>query len=310
MPPEENIDFAYLAQHSVDIICRVGMNRLMTYASPACREILGWNPEEMVGKGPEEFVVAEDLPIIAAASAAIVSPEVHNSPATVRMRRKDGSNCWIEMNARLVRNPSSGEPMEIIVTMRDVSERKSLEEQLSALARTDGLTGLLNRRAFDEAMAHEWSRTLREDSDLTLLLLDIDYFKRFNDQHGHQGGDDCLRRVAAAVRGSLRITDFVARYGGEEIAVILPATAWAGAVATAEKARSAVAALRLTHEGNQECGGIVTVSIGIASIRGGLGGTVRMPERLIQAADGALYKAKHAGRNRVSTAPPLTAEDQ
>jgi PleD family two-component response regulator len=107
----------------------------------------------------------------------------------------------MEMNARLVRDFTTGAPKEFVTVMRDITERKILEERLSALARTDGPTGLSNRRAFDEALEREWKRTLREGSQISLLLLDIDHIKEFNDRYGNQVGDDCLRTVAAAVRG-------------------------------------------------------------------------------------------------------------
>jgi diguanylate cyclase (GGDEF)-like protein len=178
-----------------------------------------------------------------------------------------------------------------------------LEDKLFALALTDGLTGLLNRRAFDEALALEWKRTVRYGSQISLLLLDLDHFKLFNDQYGHLAGDDCLRAVAAAVRDAVRTTDRVARYGGEEITVILPATSSAGASAAAEKVRSAVEALQIIHEGNPKCGGRVTVSIGVATafVRQSEVASA-MPESLIHAADNAMYKAKREGRNRVVTA--------
>jgi diguanylate cyclase (GGDEF)-like protein len=186
--------------------------------------------------------------------------------------------------------------------MRDISERKLLEEKLSRLALTDGLTGLANRRAFDEALEREWKRTAREGSQISLLLLDVDHFKPFNDRYGHQVGDDCLRAVAIAVREAVRGTDIAARYGGEEIAVILPSTNSVGAVAAAEKVRTAVEALQITHEGNPEGGGWVTASVGAATALSRHGGTMRMPESLLLAADTAMYKAKREGRNRVATA--------
>jgi diguanylate cyclase (GGDEF)-like protein len=189
-----------------------------------------------------------------------------------------------------------------VTTIRDINERKLLEEKLFALSRTDGLTGLANRRAFDEALELEWKRTLREGSQMSLLLLDIDRFKQFNDEYGHQVGDDCLCAVAAAVRdGVRRAIDIVARYGGEEIAVILPSTGPTGAVAIAESVRSAIEALRVPHAGNPEADGIVTASIGVATALARYGGTMRMPESLLMSADHALYKAKHGGRNRVAT---------
>jgi len=174
---------------------------------------------------------------------------------------------------------------------------------------TDALTGLGNRRAFDEALEREWKRTLREGTQMSLLLLDIDYFKQFNDLYGHQVGDDCLRAVASAAADAVRATDIVARYGGEEIGIILPMTDMQGAAETAEKVRLAVVALRLTHKVNLEHGGHVTASIGAATALARHGGTMRMPESLLLSADNSLYKAKDHGRNRVETALLIAPAD-
>ncbi len=239
MADESESGFQFLAENSIDIICRSRMDRVLNYVSPSCFSTLGWKPEEMTGRAVEDFILDEDHPVLAAAIAT------HAEGAMLRMMKKDGSTVWMDNRARLVRDPVTGEPKEWVVTMRDISERKALEDRLSRLALSDGLTGLPNRRAFDEALEREWKRTLRESSQISLLLLDVDYFKEFNDQYGHQVGDDCLRAVAAAVKGTLRASDTAARYGGEEIAVILPATDNAGAVGVAEAMRSAIEALRL-----------------------------------------------------------------
>lgn len=256
----------------------------------------------MIGRAAADFIEAEDMPVLAAAIVRIHSPGVQDESATVRMRKKDGSKAWMEMNARLVRDSITKEPKEYITVMRDVTERKKLEERLAELALTDGLTGLANRRAFDEALEREWRRTLREGSQISLILLDIDLFKGFNDRYGHQVGDDCLRAIAIALRKTMRATDIVARYGGEEMAIILPATDTAGALEAAEKALRAVDALRIPHQGNAAGGGWVTVSAGAASAVARQGGTMKMPESLLLAADHALYKAKNGGRDRVATA--------
>lgn len=309
MADEEQVDFQFLAENSADIICRVdpGTNKL-TYVSPSSLRILGWAPEEMLGTGPEELVFPEDLPALFEAVARAHGSDQETDSVTVRVRRKDGSTVWMEMNARLVRD-SAGVILEIVTAMRDVSERKALEDKLAAMAMTDGLTGIANRRAFDEALEREWKRTLREGSQISLLLLDLDHFKEFNDRYGHQFGDDCLRAVAAAVAGAVRETDLVARYGGEEIAIILPATGSAGALETAEKVRAAVEGLRITHEGNPDAGGWVTASIGVATALARDGGTMRMPESLLLSADHALYKAKNEGRNRLATTLLMAPKD-
>jgi diguanylate cyclase (GGDEF)-like protein/PAS domain S-box-containing protein len=300
---EDALNFQFLAENSADIICRAGVDRVIRYISPSSFQLLGWKPEERIGGMVDDLILAEDYPVFAAAYARLLTPGARAVSASVRMRKKDGSVAWMEANAHLVRDPATGEPQEAVIVMRDVTERVRLEERLSALALTDGLTGLLNRRAFDEVLAWEWKRTVRYGSQISLLLLDLDHFKLFNDQYGHLEGDDCLRAVAVAVSGAVRDTDRVARYGGEEIAVILPSTLAAGAAAAAEKVRSAVEALQIIHEGNPKCGGRVTVSIGVATAFVRQSEIVeRMPECLIHAADNAMYKAKREGRNRVVTA--------
>jgi diguanylate cyclase (GGDEF)-like protein/PAS domain S-box-containing protein len=302
MPSDEATDFQFLAEHSADIICRAGLDRVIRYISPSSFQVLGWKPEERVGGMVDDLIVAEDRPVFADAYRRLLVPGSLAVSASVRMRRKDGSTVWMEGNARLVRDPVTGEPEEFVVIMRDITERKKWEEKLSTMALTDGLTGIANRRSFDETLAREWKRTLRDASEVSLLLLDIDRFKQFNDLYGHQAGDDCLRAVAACVSSAIRATDIVARYGGEEFAVILPSTFLAGAVEVAEKVRAAVACLRLSHQGCPDSGGCVTVSIGVATALARAGGTMSMPESLLLAADNAMYKAKREGRNRVETA--------
>jgi diguanylate cyclase (GGDEF)-like protein/PAS domain S-box-containing protein len=301
MAANDETNFQRLAEYSPDIICRTGLDMRFLYVSPSVVQVLGWTPEELMSMEPFGHVLAEDLPGLAAIANHNLKPGVEASPAAARMRKKDGTIIWMEVSARVVRDPTTGEPREAVIVMRDITERKLMEEQLSTMALTDSLTGLANRRAFDRDLDREWKRTLREGSQISLLLLDIDHFKEFNDRYGHQVGDDCLRAVAIALREVVRSTDVAARYGGEEIAVVLPSTDTAGAVALAEKIRSAIEDLTLTHEGNPEGGSRVTASVGVATALARHGGTMRMPESLLLAADSALYKAKNEGRNRIAT---------
>jgi len=302
MSSEDETYFRFLAENSVDILCRAGLDRIMHYVSPSSFHLLGFKPEEMIGRPVDDFILPEDHHVIPDAVARDIALGVTSGASAVRMLRKDGTTVWIENTGRLVRDPVTGEPKEHIVVMRDITERKLLEEQLSRLALTDGLTGIANRRAFDKDLEREWKRTLRDGCQISLLLLDIDRFKQFNDLYGHQAGDDCLRAIAAVVTRAVRATDIVARYGGEEIAIILPDTNSPGAIEAAEKIRSALEALRVPHAGNAAGGGWVTASIGVATSLARLGGTMTMPQSLIHAADRALYTAKREGRNRLSTA--------
>jgi diguanylate cyclase (GGDEF)-like protein len=179
------------------------------------------------------------------------------------------------------------------------SEAAAKNEGLEVLARIDGLTGLANRRRFDEVLQQELRRARRQCEPVSLVLLDVDRFKSYNDRYGHPMGDECLRRIAGAVSGALwRPGDLAARYGGEEMAVVLPGTEIVGAVLIAERLRSAVAALAIEHADSDE--GIATVSAGVASIvplRGD-----ETAATVTAAADAALYQAKRGGRNRVCAA--------
>jgi len=181
------------------------------------------------------------------------------------------------------------------------AQLRDANEALHALTILDGLTGVANRRRFDEYIQHEWSRAQRSRHPLSLLMIDIDDFKAYNDTYGHQVGDDCLKRVAEEIKCSLhRPGDLVARYGGEEFAVVLPDTELSGALEIAEILHCSVAALNIPHATSRaaEC---VTISMGVACQIPNLG---QYSSEIVELADQALYQAKHQGRNRVVQAPP------
>lgn len=186
--------------------------------------------------------------------------------------------------------------LRIVGMQRDIH---AAHRRLKQIATLDGLTCIPNRRYFDDTLTTEWKRCQRAGAPLSLLLIDIDYFKQFNDAYGHQAGDQCLKAVASALNESLfRVEDSVARYGGEEFAAILPGTAAAGALAVAERMRASTSELRIPHKHGVDS--FVSCSIGIASIHPA---TEQTAEQLLQAADHSLYKAKHAGRNRIVLHP-------
>ena len=180
---------------------------------------------------------------------------------------------------------------------RQLAEKNAILEALSSL---DGLTGIANRRRFDEALETEWRRGRREGTPLSLLLIDVDFFKRYNDHYGHLEGDECLRRVANALKDSAhRPADLVARYGGEEFVILMGNTDQPGAAQVAETARRAVEELAIPHA-RSEAASCVTISLGSATLTPG---SHFEGEVLIKLADGALYEAKKDGRNRHRAAP-------
>ena len=172
---------------------------------------------------------------------------------------------------------------------------KAQSDLLRQMVFLDGLTGVANRRCFDERLDVEWRRAARNALPLALLMLDVDHFKRFNDCYGHQMGDECLRQVAVAIKGSLvRPGDMVARYGGEEFACILPATDFEGALAVGAGIEQAVRGLQIPHA-QSDVSDVVTLSIGVSM---GLPERDGDPARLLALADAQLYRAKHGGRAR------------
>jgi diguanylate cyclase (GGDEF)-like protein len=184
-----------------------------------------------------------------------------------------------------------------IWTFRDVTEVRRYWDMLESLSATDGLTGLSNRRRFDVFLEQEWRRSMRERSELSLILMDVDYFKQFNDRYGHLAGDDCLKQVAAVLgRAVRRAGDLVARYGGEEFACVLPGMGRKGVRQAARRIADEITRLRIPH-GDSPIAGHVTLSFGAATIVPEIG--QEYPD-LIEMADRSLYSAKQGGRNRIA----------
>ncbi|HET7888671.1 MAG TPA: PAS domain S-box protein [Bradyrhizobium sp.] len=308
---ESEARYRLLADNSTDMVFRLDTDLVRRYISPACREILGYEPEEMLAIKPIDMVHPEDAPRLALIFQTLLSGKADRHSIINRIRHQNGRWIWVEAQLRALRDPDGGAVTGIIGALRDISVRKAIEDELAeanrrlrALAGQDSLTGLANRRAFDEALAREHLRSRRDKTALGLIMIDVDHFQRFNDLYGHLAGDDCLRCVGAAIGAALlRPGDLAARYGGEEFAVLLPDTDEAGAAVTAERIREAIFGLNIRHAGNSN--GVVTISSGVAS----LNCSDIEADRLIAAADQALYRAKDFGRNAVCRAGDVTPGD-
>lgn len=285
-----------LLEKNSDVICHFE-NYKFTYISPSAKRVFGWNPDAMLGQPGMSIVFEEDRLHLEYQTEHLFSGKKTALTIQFRVITGDGSPIWCEALGWIELKPD-GEHHAVVI-YRDISERKRIEDELSALALQDGLTGLANRRAFDLALEREWKRTLRDGGEMALLMLDVDFFKQFNDTYGHQAGDDCLRMVAACVQQhSRRPGDVACRYGGEEIVVILSNCGLEAALVIANTMRMVIMDLTIPNE-HSTCGRHVTVSIGVASAIARTGGSMRMPESLLHAADRALYEAKANGRNRL-----------
>jgi diguanylate cyclase (GGDEF)-like protein/PAS domain S-box-containing protein len=261
--------------------------------NPGFSRIVGRLPAEVVGRPLDLLDGDGETDGLGLLRARLRS--VDEWEGTLGARRRDGEGFPMEAKVDAVRD-ESGVLRCYVLVFHDATAQKRLEDGLRQLSATDGLTGVANRRAFDEALEKEWHRAMRSNEPLSLVMADIDLFKAYNDHYGHVAGDDCLRRVAAAIADcAKRSGDLVARYGGEEFAVILPRTDAAAAREIAERIRQRVEALGIPHAGNP-AGGHITISLGIST---------RTPPQnvdfvsLMQGADQALYKAKESGRNTV-----------
>lgn len=312
--------FRLLAENSTDMIARLGPDMERLYLSPACRELLGYEPEELLGRRADDIVDPADHAHWEEVLAPSNSTDCGDVALTFRARRKDARVIWLEVHRRRL---ASGEGF--VTATRDVTRRVEAEErlatanrQLEIVAMQDGLTGLANRRHFDAVLDAELRRARRDATPLSLIMIDVDFFKRFNDRYGHVAGDACLQQIASAIKNVPgRPGDLVARYGGEEFAIILPNTAPAGALPVAERVRLAVRSSEIVHEENTD--GIATISLGVATIAPER--ALRTAEELIKAADEALYRAKEGGRDQVrasameavtearSAGPPIAADD-
>jgi diguanylate cyclase (GGDEF)-like protein/PAS domain S-box-containing protein len=282
--------YRVLAENSIDMICVSDLNGKLVYVSPSSLTLFGFRPEEMVGRSSLEFIHPEDLESARSQLAAL-----REGPRSItyqcRFLRKEGSYVWIEAAARSITDPASGVVSELQAAVRDISDRKRLHQELERLAQQDALTGLSNRRRFEQEVESEMARSRRQLAPGALLLIDLDHFKSVNDSLGHLAGDKVLKQIAEILDERLRESDSLARLGGDEFAILLPDTGLREARLVAESLTKAI------REGTAD-GSVasVTASIGVALFDGDP--RLDVPT-VIAEADLAMYAAKDDGRDRV-----------
>ena len=290
-------DFRLLAEASSDMVTRIDFDERILYASPSSARVLGWDPAQLVGTPALAGVNPEDLPRVEQAVAALKRGESEEARIIYRARHRERTEIWIETALRVTRS-DTGLIDGAVAISRDMTEHKDLEDKLEALATSDGLTGLANRRCFDERLEQEWARASRDGTALSVLMIDIDHFKKFNDRYGHPAGDGCLRAVAGVLATQARRPgDLAARYGGEEFALLLPDTNAEGCEQVGLRVRDALHDIQLPH-GLNPPSGVVTASLGGATAWPKSAATTDVTS-LVGAADRALYSAKESGRDRL-----------
>ena len=272
------------------------------YIGPQIEALLGWTPESWVSiedwatrRHPEDRDWVVNFCVSQSQSGV-------DHEADYRALTKDGDYVWIRDVVHVARN-EQGEVEALIGFMFDISERKKteqelikLQKELETLSYQDGLTGVANRRMLDSILDVEWLNARRNCQPLSVLLIDIDYFKQYNDRYGHLQGDDCLRSIAQTLDTvASRPRDFLARFGGEEFMLVLPETDGKAAHAVADRCRQAILKLQIPHAAS-DASQLVSISVGVASIIPDHEGELA---EFIESADRKLYQAKLEGRDRV-----------
>lgn len=272
------------------------------YIGPQIEELLGWTQESWLSAEDWATRMHPDDQQWVVDFCIKQSQDGIDHEADYRALTADGDYVWIRDVVHVVRD-ENGEVDCLVGFMFDISERKKTEEKLLALQKqledmsfTDGLTGVANRRQFDMTLDAEWVNAKSRRQPLSLILIDIDYFKQYNDCYGHIQGDECLKTVARVLNGAaVRARDFFARFGGEEFVFILPETDGTSAEVVAERCRKLIFKEQIEHSGSA-LSSVLTLSIGVGTI---IPGHDDDPVRFVNLVDRKLYEAKNKGRNRI-----------
>lgn len=292
--------YRFITENTTDLISFLNPNGYYEYLSPSCKDLLDFNQEEMIGNHLFDYLHPDDVEKVTALLLEADS-ELDFAAFSHRVKKKDGSYIWIETNARTIRKHSR--KLEgIVAVSRDITERLEKEKRLHEanvmlryISNMDGLTGIANRRYFDEKLQEEWNRLKRKSNPFSAIMIDIDFFKKFNDFNGHQAGDECLRQIASVLKNTVkRPGDFAARYGGEEFVILLPETDKEGAAHVAQLLQANVKNLNIPYISTEK-EPIVSISVGSATL---IPNEKTKPEDLIKLADTELYIAKESRQNQ------------
>jgi diguanylate cyclase (GGDEF)-like protein/PAS domain S-box-containing protein len=287
--------YRLMAENSTDLISRSTVRGRIVYASDAIRNLLGYEPSELVGRSIYSFITPEDHPIIRRATFSL--GEVGASTYSFRAVRKDGTLVWFESTSRAIVNAETGAVEEVVSVSRDITERKSAEEQIEYQAYHDALTALPNRLLFRDRLTVALAHAKRQQHLLAVMFLDLDRFKYVNDTLGHSVGDELLKSIAGRLQSMLREEDTIARMGGDEFTLLLADLGSAeDAAKIAQKLLDAIA--QPVHLEGHDL--YITTSIGIALYPN----DGNSAEQLLQNADNAMYRAKEAGRNGYQLCTP------
>lgn len=276
--------------------------KTFAYIGPQIESLLGWSPSSWIGvQDWVERMHPEDRDRVFAFCVAQSLAGVDHE-ADYRALTRDGGYVWLRDVVHVVRG-ADGDVESLVGFMFDISERKKTEQALARLQKEleelsfkDGLTGVANRRMFDSVMELEWANARRNGQPLSLILIDIDSFKQFNDHYGHIAGDDCLKRVGRQLgTAGTRPRDFFARFGGEEFVLVLPESDAAAALLVAERCRDLIFKEQIAHD-RSPVSQILTISLGVGTI---VPAHDDQALKFIDEVDMRLYRAKQAGRNRV-----------
>lgn len=307
---ESESTYRSILDASPDAITITDLEGSILMVSPTACKMFSYNaPEDIIGRSVLDFIVPADHKRAKANIRRILNRDENSGPKEYRGIRQDGSLFGIELNSGLILG-AQGQPTKIVIIVRDITKRKQTEQRIQKLVQqlkierdtarlnavTDSLTGLANRRYFDDTIKAEFYRLKRSGASLSLIMVDIDHFKQFNDLYGHLAGDNCLKVVATTLQTVIcRVPDVIARYGGEEFVVMLPETDQNGAVNLAQQMKEAIEEQAIPH-GASQTAHHVTISLGVVTVS--TSETLVTPEQVVAMADNALYSAKKNGRNR------------